>query len=522
VCFGDEHTRDQPFSEREELFVELLARLVGTTLEREEHERQLEARNERLEREKRQVERIAETSFDVLFQLDSDATFTQVSDAAERILDHEPSELEGSRVGDVLTSDSIEDVLAAHTAVMDGENVEGVEMGIVDSTGERVHLETNATPIREDGEVVGLQGVARDITDRKQRQRELELKDRAMDKAGVGISIADAQQPDQPLLYINDEFTRTTGYEATDAVGFNCRFLQGEATDPETIEEIREALDREEQTTVEILNYRQNGRPFWNRLTVDPVANEDGQITHFLGFQQDVTDTVRTRRLIELLNRVLRHNLRNELNALLGFGSQLDEREHAQTIYAQVRGIVSDLIELSDKARELENLARQDRDPRRHDPDTLLSDLAATYRERFPEATITVEGTSDQDLCAGREIRRAFEELLENALGHTPKGTAVAVRIAERDDVIEVQIRDDGPGIEAIEIRAIEAGDETPLMHGDGIGLWLVNWIVTRYGGSFEIGAGEDGGTVATVRVPAIGPAGAPEEAICPPTVLFR
>lgn len=522
VCFGNEHTRGEPFSEREELFVELLAKLVGAALERREYERQLEAHNNRLKKEKRQAERIAETSFDVLFRVDSDAKVSYVSDAAQQILGYAPSELEGSHIADTITPGSIEDVHAAYTAVIDGEEIDGLEIDMVDSTDETVHLEVNAKPIWESGEVIGLQGVARDITGRKERQRELELKNRAMDKAGVGISIADARQPDKPLLYVNDEFTRSTGYEAADVIGFNCRFLQGEATDPETVKRIREAIDREEQVTVEILNYRENGRPFWNRLTVDPVANDGGQVTHFLGFQRDVTDAVRTRRLIELLNRVLRHNLRNELNALLGYGSRLDDGETTQTVYRQIRETVTDLSELSDKVRELERLARRDRDPRRHDPAVLLTDLAAAYREQYPEATVSVEGTSNRDFCAGREIRRAFEELLENALGHTSAGTVVDVHITECDDVVEVRIQDDGPGIESIETQAIETGDETPLIHGNGVGLWLVNWIVTRYGGSFEIGARESGGTVATVRVPAIGPSETPEEAVCPPTVLFQ
>jgi signal transduction histidine kinase len=259
-----------------------------------------------------------------------------------------------------------------------------------------------------------------------------------------------------------------------------------------------------------------------SRPRVDPVADEESRVTHFLGFQRDLTDAVRTRRLIELLNRVLRHNLRNELNVLLGVGGRVGGGERAGTADQRIREAVADLSELSDKARELERLARQDRNPQRHDPEALLGELAASYRERFPGATVTVGGSSDRDLCAGGELRRAFEELLENALGHTLEGTAVRVGITEREEVIELRIDDDGPGIESIESRAIEAGDETPLMHGDGVGLWLVNWIVTRYGGSFEIEGREDGGTVATVRVPAIGPAEIPGEVVCAPTVLFR
>lgn len=116
------------------------------------------------------------------------------------------------------------------------------------------------------------------------------LKDRALDIAAEGITIADMRSPDQPLIYINEGFERLTGYSASAMLGKNCRFLQGGETDPETVEQIRVALATGRECTVEILNHKNDGEPFWNRLSLTPVRDSSGVVTHFIGVQSDITN----------------------------------------------------------------------------------------------------------------------------------------------------------------------------------------------------------------------------------------
>lgn len=117
----------------------------------------------------------------------------------------------------------------------------------------------------------------------------LALKDRALASAGEGITISDPALADNPLIYVNRGFEQLTGYSARSVLGRNCRFLQGPDTDPKTAQVIREAIANERECTVEILNYRKNGRAFWNRLTITPVRDESGRTTNFIGVQSDVT-----------------------------------------------------------------------------------------------------------------------------------------------------------------------------------------------------------------------------------------
>ena len=117
----------------------------------------------------------------------------------------------------------------------------------------------------------------------------LALKDRALDVSAEGITIADARLPDRPLIYANEGFERMTGYPISEVLGRNCRFLQGPGTDAAPMAEVRAALSESRECVVELLNYRKDGSTFWNRLSITPVRDSSGEVTHFIGIQSDVS-----------------------------------------------------------------------------------------------------------------------------------------------------------------------------------------------------------------------------------------
>jgi len=139
---------------------------------------------------------------------------------------------------------------------------------------------------------------------------QLALKDRALDVAAEGITIADARLADRPLIYVNEGFERVTGYSVAETLGRNCRFLQGPATDPAAAAEIRAAIADERECLVEILNYRRDGTPFWNRLSITPVRNERGEVTHHIGIQSDVTARREAENGLRRAKEALEHDLR--------------------------------------------------------------------------------------------------------------------------------------------------------------------------------------------------------------------
>ena len=112
----------------------------------------------------------------------------------------------------------------------------------------------------------------------------------AMDNAREGITISDARIPDYPLIFVSKGFSRITGYTFEEAVGGNCRYLQGIDTDPDSIKAIKAAILGNTPIQVELINYRKNGEAFWNYLSITPIFNEQNELTHYIGIQDDITE----------------------------------------------------------------------------------------------------------------------------------------------------------------------------------------------------------------------------------------
>jgi PAS domain S-box-containing protein len=117
----------------------------------------------------------------------------------------------------------------------------------------------------------------------------------------TALSVANDDEPERPLIYVNEGFTRMTGYSSNDALGNNCRFLQGEETSQQSIAEIRRALRNREAINIAIINYRKNGEKFWNRLSVYPIAINGKN--YQVGIQSDVSTLVRADHEINAIMR---------------------------------------------------------------------------------------------------------------------------------------------------------------------------------------------------------------------------
>jgi phosphoserine phosphatase RsbU/P len=154
--------------------------------------------------------------------------------------------------------------------------------------------------------------------ERRRFKAQLQLKDRALAAAAEGIAIADARLPDNPLIYANAGFERLTGYSADEVMGRNCRFLQGAETDAATLGNLRAALREQREITVQLLNYRKDGTTFWNRLSITPVRDLSGAVTHFIAVQSDVTAEKNAQDALQRANEQLEaasRSVRQDLDA---------------------------------------------------------------------------------------------------------------------------------------------------------------------------------------------------------------
>jgi PAS domain S-box-containing protein len=258
----------------------------------------------RAERDLRERVDAIETAREGISVVDGAGTVTYANEAF--------AELFGYGADDDGTADGIEGVAAVDLFVGDVFETEIRPAVAADEewTGDVLMRRRDGTELLADVAVSSTTGgdvvcTVRDVTAEERQEHELFVKNRAMDAAPIGISITDPSTPDNGIVYVNERFELLTGYSEEETLGRNHRILQGTETDPEAVARLREAIDAAEPVTVELRNYRKDGTPFCNRVTVAPIEDEDGVVTNFVGFQEDVTERVESDREREaVLDRV--------------------------------------------------------------------------------------------------------------------------------------------------------------------------------------------------------------------------
>ena len=230
----------------------------------------------------------------------------------------------------------------------------------------------------------------------------------------------------------------------------------------------------------------------------DPAGTRVGTTLVF----QDVTRERRHEQRLDVLNRVLRHNLRNAMTVVVGHARMLKEDAEGESVADAAETIdrsATDLIDVGEKAREFETV--REKGPCYRSVSVAESVEEAVAEGRPDDAPGRVDVTADAatvrtdpKLCS-----LVVENLVENAVEHVDDPTVV-VTATVGDDELCLTVEDDGPGISPGELAPLESGGETSLEHGGGIGLWIVEWCVTSLGGSWS--ADTDDGTTVTVRLP--------------------
>jgi len=217
--------------------------------------------------------------FDCLVNGDSDAVIVVdregvvrfVNHAAEILFNREAKELEGEQFG---------------LPIVTGERT---EVDILRRDGQSTPAEMRVSETQGEDEIVYIVASLKDISVRKLAEESLRLRERALAASSNGILIVDTKQPDNPIIYVNPSFERITGYKAQEVVGRNCRFLQGGDRGQEGLNTIRTALQKGQACYTILRNYRKDGTLFWVELWISPVYNESGELTNFIGIQNDIT-----------------------------------------------------------------------------------------------------------------------------------------------------------------------------------------------------------------------------------------
>lgn len=225
---------------------------------------------------------------DAVFSLDSHGRLRTFNHATEAMLARPHVDLSGQSLIELIDASERQTIQQAVDRTLRGRT-QIAELTVTHDDASRREFDVTFLPMVINGRIEAAYGIAKEVTVRKRQERRLRTLERSVEASIHGVVIADARQPDLPIIYTNAAFTHITGYRAEEALGRNCRFLQGEQTDPAAIDQIRLGLAAKQPVRVLLRNYRKDGTQFWNELHIAPVEDEHGEVTHFIGLQNDVS-----------------------------------------------------------------------------------------------------------------------------------------------------------------------------------------------------------------------------------------
>jgi len=455
------------------------------------------------EREEQYEQLVQLTPEPLLLVRDAEVLYANEA-AAETFGMPTPEEFRGEPIARFVPEEAAADLVALlETVRQDGRLGAFRDLPMVSEAGDRIEAAVAGVTVTYEG-APAVQLLVRDLTEQRRREQQLTLFGRAIETAAQGITIADARQEDEPLIYANEAFERISGYSSAECLGRNCRFLQGEATDEGTVAEVAAAIDDREPVTVELLNYRKDGTPFWNRLEIVPVRDGEGTVTHFLGLQRDVTERKEREERLAVLDRVLRHNIRNRMNVIRSRAELLGGEGGDSDAVAAIIDAADDLVRISEQVRKFQSIISTDeRTLQRYDLSDLLTETVEGVLASHPEAEIQLDcpgaATARLHPTASAALQELFELAVESA---GADGARLTVRVGADDDSVWVDIHDRAGSIPEADLAAITRGTETSLHHAFGLELWLIRWAVLYSEGDLSVSE-VDGTTRLRMRFPA-------------------
>jgi PAS domain S-box-containing protein len=374
--------------------------------------------------------------------------------------------------------------------------------------------------LNEHGKLLGAVIIGENITASKKLESELLIKNMVIDEAQTSIIISDAQHDDFLVTYVNKAFETLTGYPAEEVLGRNCRFLQGKDTDPAAISAISKALSNEQPTIVTLLNYKKDGTPFYNQLTLNSVFNEKGIVTHILGLQCDVTEQenaarynkqakIKAEESAQLKSDFLAsmsHEIRTPMNGIMGMLSLLlasnlnKEQEHhaslAKSSASSLLAIINDILDFSKiEAGKLDiELIEFDLPSQLAE---VVASMAGKAQEKEVDIILDTHAIEIETVVAdpGR-IRQILINLIDNAIKFTDQGSIVVRAILEvrADDLFfTCLIEDSGIGIGKDRLPFIfesftqADASTTRRFGGTGLGLAICKQLVELMGGTISV-----------------------------------
>ena len=378
-------------------------------------------------------------------------------------------------------------------------------------------LETN--PVRLVGSAAQVLTFT-DVTELERTRRDLREKERELStqnelyRAILSASFAFVYRvdTDRSLTFVSEPVAEVLGYDPDMLVGEPIDVV---APTDDVAEQARQYTD--DVLAGEAIRLRdfplqhRDGREVFVDIQVVPiydpsVAESERTADDTVGAQgmvRETTDRHRREALISVINRVLRHNVRNELTVINGRAAMLAEELDGQPAASAEKIVAAGnrLLNLSESARKIEQSREQSPELASHDIVPMLETAVEQIEDQYPTATLSVDSPTEAMVLTKPRVTTAISELLDNAAKHSGDAPTINIKVTTDPDWVTVTIVDDGPGLPDGEREVLRTGAEDPLAHGSGLGLWLANWIVTTLDGDIEI-LDTVNGTTVEIRLP--------------------
>ncbi|MFB6156205.1 MAG: PAS domain S-box protein [Haloferacaceae archaeon] len=445
--------------------------------------------------------------------LDRDRTLAVNRTAVER-LGYTAEELCRMAPGAVGASGSASD-FAADLERVAAEGSLVFETVLETASGEPIPTEVNATRITFRGDAAVL-AIARDISERKEKERKLRTFREAVEHAGHAIYITGV---DGTIEYANTAFEDQTGYAESEALGRTPALLNSGAHDDEFYDDLwRTILDGEVWHREEMIDERRDGTRFYVDQTIAPITDEAGEIEHFVAVSRDVTELREYQRLLEerndqleLLNHVVRHDIRNDMQMVLGMARTLEAHVEpgGEDYLEPLCEHGEHVVELTRTVRDLMEVMLSENEPglRPVSLAQVLDRQIAEVDRGYERAVVeVVGGLPAVRIPANGMLESVFRNVLKNAVQHNDTETPnVAVTATARDGTVRVRIADDGPGVPDRLKETIFDESATGLESGGtGLGLYLVGTLVEQYGGDVWVEDNEPRGAAFVLEFPTV------------------
>ncbi|MBB6647402.1 ATP-binding protein [Halobellus ruber] len=442
---------------------------------------------------------------------------TVVLDDADRIQAHSDAAAEIFPELDGATGEPLSDVLPAVTATDEADADQVVERDGED--GPRYYLVSPRSMTLGDSTVRVL--ALADVTESERQRRDLIERERELDRrnelyrAIISASFAFVFRIDADgrFGYVSPSVEEFTGYSSEALTGEPISLL---GSDEQAVEAVQDHLDRvlddgESVQVRELPIETRSGGTVYADVRAEPiydpsVASDARTPADVVGAQAMVRDAGERRKregLISVINRVLRHNVRNKLTVINGHAEMLaaDLDGEDATKADRILEAGTRLLDLSESARRIESHRELSPELEPVDVAPMVGGLLDQLTDEYPEASVTAQVPETALAETQPRIETALWELLNNAARYTGPEPTIDVDVTTVDGQVLVRIRDDGPGLPEAERRVLVTGEEGPLVHGQGLGLFLTHWIITNLGGEVSVATGQ--GTAVEVRLPA-------------------